>query len=163
MERERAEGFAPVFDGNSRVLILGSFPSVKSRQTSFYYGHPQNRFWKMLSAYFKAPMPVTNEEKRGLVLRNGVALWDVVQRCDIVGSADASIGNYEPAKIERVLSEAKIELILLNGKKALSVFEENCGDCGVPYLVMPSTSPANPRYNEAVWREALDGVFGTAR
>lgn len=160
---QRIEGFAPEFDENSRVLILGSFPSVKSRAVSFYYGNPQNRFWKMLSAYFNAPMPVTNEEKRAILRRHGIALWDVVQSCEIKGSADADIENYVPAKLEQVLSRAKIELILLNGKKALAVFEETYGECGVPYLVMPSTSPANPRYNEKIWTEALDGVFAADR
>lgn len=163
MERERAEGFAPVFDENSRVLILGSFPSVKSRANSFYYGHPQNRFWKMLSACFAVPMPVTNEEKRAFVLDRGIALWDVVQRCEIVGSSDSSIGAYEPANLEEVLDRAKIELILLNGKKAQAIFEKHYGDCGVPYRTMPSTSPANPRYDEKIWREAIHGIFGIAR
>ncbi len=160
---ERAEGFAPVFDENSRVLILGSFPSVKSRQVSFYYGNPQNRFWKTLASYFQAPMPGTNEEKRAFVLQRGIALWDVVQRCEIEGSADASIRNVEPAKLDIVLSAAKIEWILLNGKKAQAVFEAGYGDCGVPWRVLPSTSPANPRFDEKIWKEALDGVFSIAR
>ncbi len=158
-----AEGFPPVFDENSRVLILGSFPSVKSRLVSFYYGHPQNRFWKMLSGYFGEPMPQTTAEKKAFVLGHGVALWDVVMSCDVVGSKDDSIVNYTPARIEEVLQGAKIERILLNGKRALSVFEEGYKDCGVPYFVMPSTSPANPRYRYEIWKEALDAVFGIGR
>lgn len=155
-----AEGFAPVFDQSSRVLILGSFPSVKSRLTDFYYGHPQNRFWKMLSTYFLQPMPVTNEEKRNLVLGHGVALWDVVMSCDVIGSKDDSIVNYTPAPLEEVFEGARIERILLNGRRAAAVFEEGYKDCGIPYLVMPSTSPANPRYRYEAWKEALDGIFG---
>ncbi|MBQ9081008.1 MAG: DNA-deoxyinosine glycosylase [Clostridia bacterium] len=156
---ERAEGFAPVFNENSKVLILGSFPSVKSRKISFYYGHPQNRFWKMLSTYFSTPMPETTEQKREFLLKNKVALWDSVQSCEIVGSKDDSITNYIPARIEEVLKRADIQLILLNGKRALSVFEENYKNCGVEYKLMPSTSPANPRYRFEPWKEALDGIF----
>lgn len=156
---ERFYGFEPVFDKDSRVLVLGSFPSVKSRKIQFYYGNPQNRFWKMLSCYFGAPMPETTEEKKKFILGHGIALWDVVQSCEIEGSADDSIRNYMPAALERVLGEGKISLILLNGKKALAVFQENYGGCGVEYRVMPSTSPANPRYDYNVWKEALDGVF----
>lgn len=154
-----AEGLAPVFDENSRVLILGSFPSVQSRRTSFYYGNPQNRFWKMLSVYFAAPVPVTNEEKKEFVLRRGIALWDVVVSCDIEGSKDDRIRNYVPARLEEVLFKANIKLILLNGKRAASVFEENYKNCGTEYKVMPSTSPANPRYRYDVWEESLNGIF----
>lgn len=156
-----AEGFPPVFDEHSRVLILGSFPSVQSRRVSFYYGNPQNRFWKMLSDYFHAPMPATTEEKRAFVLERGVALWDAVMSCDVAGSKDESIVNYIPARIEEVLEHAKIERILLNGRRAFSVFEEGYKNCGVPYFLMPSTSPANPRYRYEIWKEALDGIFGS--
>ncbi len=156
----KAEGFAPVFDAHSRVLILGSFPSVKSRLTDFYYGNPQNRFWKMLSEYFHASMPATNEEKRRFVLGHGVALWDVVMSCDVIGSKDDSIANYVPARLEEVFANAPIGRILLNGRRAAAVFEENYKNCGIPYFVLPSTSPANPRYRYEAWKEALDGIFG---
>ena len=99
-----AEGFPPVFDEHSRVLILGSFPSVQSRRVSFYYGNPQNRFWKMLSDYFQAPMPATTEEKRAFVLERGVALWDAVMSCDVAGSKDESIVNYVPRGSKRYWS-----------------------------------------------------------
>lgn len=155
----RETGFAPVFDENSRVLVLGSFPSVQSRRTSFYYGNPQNRFWKMLANCFHAPMPETNDQKRAFVLSRGIALWDVVTECEIEGSKDDTIREYAPADLSIVFSKAKIELVLLNGKKAFSVFEENYKDGGVPYRLMPSTSPANPRYDEKIWKEAFDGVF----
>ncbi len=158
---ERVEGFAPVFDENSKVLILGSFPSVKSRQINFYYGHKQNRFWKMLSTYFQAPMPETIEQKKVLLRRHGIALWDVVQSCEIIGSKDETIQNYTPARIEEVLNNADIRLILLNGKRAFTVFEENYKNCGVDYRLMPSTSPANPRYTYRAWEEAFNDVFTT--
>ena len=154
-----ASGFGPVFDGGSRVLILGSFPSVQSRKNGFYYGNPQNRFWKMLSAYFGERLPVETDEKRSLLIRRGIALWDVIESCRIEGSKDDSITEITPAHLETILDCAPIKLILLNGKKALSVFEENYSDCGVLYRVMPSTSPANPRYNARIWTEALDEVF----
>lgn len=156
-----ATGFGPVFDGESRVLILGSFPSVQSRKTGFYYGNTQNRFWKMLSSYFGENMPMQTDEKRSLLLRRGIALWDVIESCRIEGSRDDRITEITPAHLETVLDCAPIELILLNGKKALSVFEENYADSGIPYRVMPSTSPANPRYSSQVWAKALDGVFRT--
>ncbi|MBP5242360.1 MAG: DNA-deoxyinosine glycosylase [Clostridia bacterium] len=156
---ERITGFPPEFDKESKVFILGSFPSVKSRANGFYYGNPQNRFWKMLSSYFQTPMPETNEQKRAFLHARRIALWDTVASCEIVGSADADIKNYAPARLEEVLENADIRLILLDGKRALAVFEENYKDCGVEYKVMPSTSPANPRYSYQPWKEALDGVF----
>ena len=88
--------FEPVFDGNSRVLILGSLPSVKSREQGFYYGHPQNRFWRVTAAVFGEPVPNTIAEKRAMLLRCGVAVWDVIAECDIIGSSDASIKNALP-------------------------------------------------------------------
>jgi hypoxanthine-DNA glycosylase len=160
---ERVYGFDPVFDENSRVLVLGSFPSVKSRKTDFYYGNRQNRFWKMLSDYTMAPMPESIEEKKSLLLGHGIALWDMVTSCFIRGSADDSITDYTVADLNGVLKSAKIELILLNGKKAAEIFLKYYGDFAVAYRVMPSTSPANPRYDYTLWKEALDGVFGVAR
>lgn len=163
MQAGRFTGFAPVYDKESKVLVLGSFPSVLSRKTDFYYGNPQNRFWKMISRYFDLPMPATNEEKKALLHERGVALWDVVQSCEIVGSADDKISDYETAKIDEVLKNARIKLILLNGKKAFTVFEENYKNCGVEYKLMPSTSPANPRYKYEIWKEAFDEVFRTCQ
>ena len=157
--QERVFGLDPVYDENSRILILGSFPSVQSRKTDFYYGNPQNRFWKLLASFFGEPLPVGKEGKKAFVLRHGIALWDVVTSCRIVGSADDTITDYTRADLTKVLTKAKIELVLLNGKKALSVFEEGYKDCGVPYKVMPSTSPANPRYKEEIWRRAFNEVF----
>ncbi len=156
---ERAEGFAPVFDETSRVLILGSFPSVRSRREGFYYGNPQNRFWKMLSSFFGEPLPKTVEEKRALVLGHGVALWDMVTSCEIVGSADDSIRGEHVADVGYLFGHAPIECVLCNGAKAYALY----ADAGaIPAKKMPSTSPANPRYREEVWHAALAEVFPAA-
>lgn len=152
-------GFAPVFDKNSRVLILGSFPSVKSRQIDFYYGNKQNRFWKMICAYFNEEIPESVVGKKQFLYRNNIALWDMVMACEIEGSADASIQNAEIANLEEVLNIAKIEKILLNGTLAYELFEKSYGNIAIPYERLPSTSPANPRYTEEKWRNALDDVF----
>lgn len=157
-ERIKKTGFAPVFDQNSRVLILGSFPSVKSREISFYYGNKQNRFWKMLCGYFEEDIPESVADKQAFLLRNRVALWDMIVSCEIVGSADASIKNAEVADLNIVLHHSKIEKILLNGTLAYELFLKNYQG-KLPYAKMPSTSPANPRYDERVWRRELDDVF----
>ena len=156
----RKIGFAPVFDKSSRVLILGSFPSVKSREIDFYYGHKQNRFWKMLCGYFGEEIPTTVKEKKEFLARRNIALWDMVISCEIVGSADASVKNAVTADLSVVLDNAPIEKILLNGTLSYQLFIDGYSDLSVPYEKMPSTSPANPRYQEEVWRRALDEVFG---
>ena len=160
---DKIQGFQPVFDANSELLILGSFPSVKSRAVDFYYGNRQNRFWKMLFGYFGEEVREDVAAKREFVLRRHVALWDVVSKCDIVGSSDASITGYAVAEIPAVLKAAPIRLILLNGAVAYKIFCENFAEIGVPFLRMPSTSPANPRYAQGVWYSALDSVFGAAK
>ena len=160
---DRIHGFQPVFDANSELLILGSFPSVKSRAVDFYYGNRQNRFWKMLFGYFGEEVKEDVLAKREFVLRRHVALWDVVSECEIVGSSDASIANFRAADIPAVVRTAPIRLILLNGATAYKIFCENFGGIGVPFLRMPSTSPANPRYEQSVWFAALDSVFGGAK
>jgi hypoxanthine-DNA glycosylase len=152
-------GFAPVFDENSRVLILGSFPSVKSRQIDFYYGNKQNRFWKMLCSYFGEEIPPTKEQKTVFLLRNGVALWDMVAACDIIGSSDASVKNVRTVRIESLLEKSNVEKILLNGALAYELFVKEYANLPVAYAKMPSTSPANPRYDERIWKRALDEVF----
>lgn len=137
----------PIFDKNSRILILGTFPSVKSREVKFYYGNPQNRFWKVIAALFKEPVPMSTEEKTALLLRNQIALWDVLAACDIKGSADSSISNPIPNDIRMVLQKSRIQKIFTNGKKAQQLYEKFIqpqidmeADC------LPSTSPANGHY-----------------
>ena len=159
METGRKIGFAPVFDKDSRVLILGSFPSVKSREIDFYYGHKQNRFWKMLCGYFGEEIPSTIDGKKAFLGRNHIALWDMVVSCEIQGSSDASVKNALIADLNEVLGRARIEKILLNGSLSYDLFMKSYADLEIPYAKMPSTSPANPRYDEKIWKGALDDVF----
>jgi hypoxanthine-DNA glycosylase len=140
--------FAPVFDENSEILILGSFPSVKSRENQFYYGHPQNRFWKVLARVFHCDMPVTIEEKVSFLHANHVAVWDVINTCDIVGSSDSSIKNVVGNDMDVILDKAKIRKIFVNGDKAYKLFLKYCQREGQPDLVkLPSTSPANAAWS----------------
>lgn len=156
---DRIVGFPPEYTAKSRVLILGSFPSVASRKQSFYYGNKQNRFWKMLFGFFGEPLREGVEEKRAFLRAHGVALWDVVASCEIVGSSDATIKNYDAADIPALLACTAVRCILLNGAAAYKIFCERYAGIGVPYRRMPSTSPANPRYSEAVWHAALAEAF----
>lgn len=152
--------FEPVYDEHSRILILGSFPSVKSRETSFYYGHTQNRFWKLMARLLDAPVPMTIEEKKALLLNHGIAIWDVVSECDIHGSSDLSIRNVIPANINQVLREADIELIITNGSTAHKLYEKYCQEhTGREAVKCPSTSPANAVFTlerlEESWNEVI--------
>ncbi len=151
--------FAPVFDRNSKVLILGSFPSVKSREQQFYYGHPQNRFWKVAAACFQAEVPVTIEEKKQFLTENRIALWDVIAECDIVGSSDSSIRNVVPNEMELILREADIAAIFANGDKAYQLFLKYCRREGQPPVIkLPSTSPANASFR----LERLVEIWGSS-
>lgn len=153
-------GFLPVYDKDSKVLILGSFPSVKSRQTEFYYGNPQNRFWKTLSSYFGVATPSTIEEKKQMLLKNNVAIWDVVEECEISGSKDSTIKNYKVADIKTLLQKTNIGYIIINGGTAFKIFEDSFKDIGVPYVKLSSTSPANTRFNTKDWHNELSRAFG---
>ena len=113
----------PVYDGNSRILILGSFPSVKSREEGFFYGHPQNRFWKVMAAVFEDEVPLSVPQKRDFLIRNRVALWDVIASCEITGSSDASIKNVQVNDLSRILEAADIRNIYVNGKTAERLFK----------------------------------------
>ena len=159
MDEIRKIGFQPVFDENSRVLILGSFPSVKSREIDFYYGNKQNRFWRTLCGYFNENIPETIIEKKNFLKKYNIALWDMVMSCEINGSADVSIKNAEIADIASVLSKTKIEKILLNGTLAYNLFLNYYGNSTIPFIKMPSTSPANPRFDAKLWWEELNDVF----
>ncbi len=135
---------APIFDRNSKILILGSFPSQKSREQLFFYGHPQNRFWKVLSAVFAQDTPETLEEKKMFLLSNGIALWDVIASCDIVGSADSSIKNVIANDLGEILSAADIRHIFVNGKTAEKYYDRYIKSViGREAVCLPSTSPAN--------------------
>ena len=147
--------FEPVYDQNSRILILGSFPSVKSREQQFYYGHPQNRFWKVIAGLTGYPVPVTIEEKKKMLLENHIAIWDVIAECEIIGSSDSSIRNVVPAELEQILEAANIEKIYANGGTAKKLFEKfQKKKCGREISGLPSTSPANAAFSlERLLRE----------
>lgn len=153
--------FEPVYDEHSRILILGSFPSVKSREQQFYYGHPQNRFWKVTAGVCKEDVPVTIEEKKAFLYRNHIALWDVIESCDIIGSSDSSIKNVIPNDMEVILHKADIRAIYANGDKAYRLFLKYCKKEGQPNVYkLPSTSPANAAWSVErlmkAWAEALE-------
>ena len=136
--------FPPVADARSRVLILGSFPSVQSRSDGFYYGHPQNRFWKMLALVFHTTPPVTHQEKSELLLQHHLALWDAAASVSIEGSSDSSIRQVIPVRLEQVFSIAPVERILCNGALAGRLYAQYLeADTGIHAKVLPSTSPAN--------------------
>ena len=140
----------PLYDEHSGILILGSFPSVKSRETAFFYGHPQNRFWKVLSRVLEAPTPETIPEKREFLLSHGVAVWDVIASSEIRGSSDASIRNVVPNDLTNILDTGKIRQVYVNGQTAGRLYRkyqekalcEAYGGCARA-VILPSTSPAN--------------------
>lgn len=146
----------PVFDERSRVLVLGTMPSPKSREAGFYYGHPQNRFWKVLGALFDEPEPRTNEERTALLLAHRIALWDVLASCTIVGASDASIADPVPNDLTRIAAVAPLRAVFTTGSKAASLYERHCAAMlpNVPHTALPSTSPANARMRLADLVEA---------
>ena len=147
MDREIHE-IAPVFDTHSKIMILGSFPSVKSREGKFFYHHPQNRFLKVLAGILKCEVPDTISEKREMLLNHGIAVWDVVASCEIEGSSDSSIKNVIPNDLERVLSKADIAQIYTNGATASRLYKKYCyGKIHMEDIKLPSTSPANASYS----------------
>ncbi len=140
--------FGPLVSPQSRTLILGSFPSVKSREQQFFYGHPQNRFWKMLAGVFETDVPLTVQEKQDLVLSHHLALWDTVGSCTITGSSDASVRNVIPVDIGQVLSVAKISQVLCNGALSGKLYHRYLeSTVGLKAQVLPSTSPANASFS----------------
>lgn len=139
---------SPVYDEDSRILILGSFPSVKSREENFFYGHPQNRFWRVLAALYGENVPATTEEKRAFLHAHGIALYDVIASCEISGSADASIRKVCPTDLSPLLSCGKIGRIYVNGKTAESYYQKyQQAWTGIRATLLPSTSPANAAYS----------------
>lgn len=134
----------PVFDGSSAILVLGTMPSPVSREAGFYYSHPQNRFWQVLSAVFDEPLPYTNEQKKQFALSHGIALWDVLASCEIDGSEDSSIKKPVANDLSLVLSAAPIQAIYTTGDKAAVLYKKLCrGKTGRDAIPLPSTSPAN--------------------
>ena len=153
----------PVFDQNSRVLILGSFPSVKSREAAFFYGHPQNRFWRVLSNLFGEPAGETPAEKTAFLLRYHIALWDVIQSCEITGSADSSIKHAVPNDLTAILQTAPVTQIFTNGKTADRLYRQYLLPAtGIDALCLPSTSPANAQWSPeklvVAWQAVCDAA-----
>lgn len=139
---------APVYDENSKILILGSFPSVKSRESGFFYGHPQNRFWKVLAGILEVPVPVTIDEKKKMLLEHHIAVWDVIASCRITGSSDSSIKDVVPNDLGKILSVARIERICANGATAWKLYEKYVKkSTGMEAVKLPSTSPANAAWS----------------
>ena len=140
--------FEPVYNENSRILILGSLPSVKSREQGFYYGHPQNRFWKVLAGLLEVEEPKTIEEKKAMLLKNGIAIWDVLESCDIQGSSDSSIKNPVAADIPGLLKKTHIKKIYVNGTTAGKYYKKYILPLtGIEAVILQSTSPLNCRYD----------------
>nr|WP_026490042.1 DNA-deoxyinosine glycosylase [Butyrivibrio sp. XBB1001] len=152
----------PVFDKESKALILGSFPSVKSREAMFFYGHPQNRFWKVIASIYGEAIPTTVEEKKALLLRNHIAVWDVIASCDIEGSSDSSIKNVLPNDLSVILDNAQITAIYVNGKTAEKYYKKYIEKkINRKAVCLPSTSPANAAWNMEklleVWKCIKEG------
>ena len=152
--------FPPVVDESCRILILGSFPSVKSRADGFFYGHPQNRFWRMLAAIFHEEIPTDIPAKKALLLRHHIALWDVIASCEIEGSSDASVKNAVPVAISNITGVAPIRRVLCNGALAGKLYKRHLQSAtSIEAIVLPSTSPANAAWSLDMlvnaWREAL--------
>ena len=138
----------PVFDKNSKILILGSFPSVRSREEGFFYGHKQNRFWKVVSAVFEEEVHKTIPQKKAFLLRNHIALWDVIHSCDITGSSDSSIKNVVANDLSIILEHSGIRKIFVNGKTAEKYYiKYSEKDTHIKAICLPSTSPANAAFS----------------
>lgn len=138
----------PIYNQSSQILILGSFPSVKSREAQFFYHHPQNRFWKICALLYHHEPLLTIEDKKAFLLKHHIALWDVIQSCDIQGSSDSSIQNVKVNDITSLLKQTHIQYIYTNGKKAHQLYRQYCYPMtGIKDICLPSTSPANAAYS----------------
>ena len=138
----------PLFDQNSRLLILGTFPSPRSREGKFFYHHPQNRFWKVMAALTDFPLPETIEQKKTMMLGNGIAVWDVIQSCRVTGARDSSIRDVVPTDLSQILDHAPIEKIFANGGTAYKLYMKySYPETGRPIIKLPSTSPANAAWS----------------
>lgn len=152
-----------IYDSDSEILILGSLPSPKSREINFFYGHPQNRFWKLMSIIYDEPKLESVDDKKAMLKRNHIALWDVIDECDIEGASDASIKNVVPTSISSVIAGSKIHTVICNGSKAYDLYcKYQLPETGVDAVKLPSTSPANAAWSlerlERAWREALKQI-----
>ncbi|MBR0417568.1 MAG: DNA-deoxyinosine glycosylase [Erysipelotrichaceae bacterium] len=145
---KQVHNIKPVSDRDSKILILGSFPSVKSREQVFFYAHPQNRFWKILAALFKEEVPENVEDKKEFLHRNHIALWDVIESCEITGSSDSSIRVLKINDVSKILKDSKIERIFVNGKTAEKYYKKYLEEeLNEKAICLPSSSPANAAYS----------------
>ena len=150
----------PFYDKDSDILILGSFPSVKSREQMFFYGHPQNRYWKVIAAVFGDNVPLTIPEKKAFLKKHHIAMWDVIGSCDITGSSDSSIENVTENDLSVILCGSKVKRIFVNGKTAEKYYRKYTEQkTGIKAVCLPSTSPANAAWNmerlTEVWSKAI--------
>lgn len=153
--------FPPLYDAASEILILGSLPSVKSREQRFFYGHPQNRFWKVMANVLQEKLSITIEEKKEMLHSHHIALWDSIYSCDIIGSSDSSIRNVVPTDLQPILSHSRIERIYCNGAasgKCFQRYQEKT--LGIKAVILPSTSPANAAYSierlTDIWKQRIN-------
>ena len=158
MKTEITHPFPALYNQDSHILILGSFPSVKSREQQFFYGHPQNRFWRVMAAVLNCEIPQSIDEKKEMLLNHHVALWDSIASCEITGSADASIRNVRPNDVRRILEQCPVERIFCNGRKSFEMYNRYIlPDTGREAVCLPSTSPANAQWSlerlTAAWSE----------
>ena len=164
MEEYVTHPLAPIWDENSRVLVLGTMPSPRSRAAGFYYAHPRNRFWPMLASLLGEPVPGTVEEKKALLVKRDIALWDVLDSCEIKGASDASIRNPVVHQIAPLLEGSDIRAVFFNGAKAAELFKRYNPPLTLPSFKMPSTSPANAAWNmerlKGSWKIILDFLEG---
>ncbi len=163
MKEKQLHPIKPLFNMDSKVLILGSFPSLKSREQMFFYGHPQNRFWRVLAEVFSCEVPQTIEEKREFILSHNIALWDVIASCEIEGSADSSIRNVVPNDLTQILNSADIKQIFVNGKTAEKFYNKYIKEAiGKEAVCLPSTSPANAAWSieklVSAWKIILNNL-----
>ena len=159
--KQEVHPFGPLYDENSEVLILGSFPSRKSREQMFFYGHPQNRFWPLLAALFDEPTPKTVEERRAFALRHRIAIWDTAASCEIEGSGDSSIKNVVPTDLRPVLAGSRIKRLFCNGGTSAAIYRKYHEPVlGIKAETLPSTSPANAAWTMdrliSEWKRILD-------
>lgn len=162
MKQHIVHPIPPFFDAESEILILGSFPSVKSREQMFFYGHPQNRYWKVIAAVFDDSVPVTVPEKKAFLAKHRIAMWDVIGSCDIEGSSDSSIKNVSANDLSQILYNSKVERIFVNGKTAEKNYKKYTEPVtGIKAVCLPSTSPANAMCSLeqliSIWKENING------
>lgn len=157
---KQVHNIPPLFDEESRILVLGSFPSIKSREAAFFYGHPQNRYWKVMPYLLGEPLPETIPEKAAMMHRHHIAMWDTIGSCTITGSSDSSITDVVPNDLSVILKAAHIEAIFTNGAKSTDLYKKFIyPTTGIPSVKVPSTSPANAAFSldrlRNIWGEAL--------